>query len=78
MASIGGLAGAALLIWSAVIHLHLWVASYRHIPTIGPLFLVQGIAGIVIAVAIVVLRRPIMVAGGALFARAPSAVCCSR
>jgi hypothetical protein len=68
VAAIGGLTGAALLIWSAVIHLHLWAASYRHIPTIGPLFLVQGIAGIVIAAAIVILRRPIVVVGGALFA----------
>ena len=66
--SLAALAGAALLIWSAVIHLHLWATGYRHIPTIGPLFLVQGIAGIVVAVAIVALRRPIVLVGGALFA----------
>jgi len=68
LVSLAALAGAALLIWSAVIHLHLWATGYRHIPTIGPLFLVQGIAGIVVAVAIAALRRPIVLAGGALFA----------
>jgi hypothetical protein len=68
LVSIAALAGAALLIWSAVIHLHLWATGYRHIPTIGPLFLVQGIAGIVVAVAIAALRRPIVLVGGALFA----------
>ncbi|HEY1734207.1 MAG TPA: hypothetical protein VGG23_07160 [Acidimicrobiales bacterium] len=68
LVSIVALVGAALLIWSAVIHLHLWATGYRHIPRIGPLFLVQGVAGIVVAVAIAALRRPIVLAGGALFA----------
>ncbi len=68
LVSLAALVGAALLIWSAVIHLHLWATGYRHIPTIGPLFLVQGIAGIVVAVAIAALRRPIVLVGGALFA----------
>ena len=53
---------------SAFIHLHLWDTGYRHIPTIGPLFLLQGIAGIVIAVVIAVWRRPLVSLIGALFA----------
>jgi hypothetical protein len=48
------LAGAALIAWSAVIHLHLWMDGYRHIPTIGPLFLCQAGGGLVIAVAVAV------------------------
>jgi hypothetical protein len=68
LVSLAALVGAALLIWSAVIHLHLWATGYRHIPTIGPLFLVQGVAGIVVAVAIAARRRPVVLVGGALFA----------
>ena len=37
-------------------------------PTIGPLFLVQGIAGITLAVVVTVSRQPLAMAGGALFA----------
>ena len=67
---VSGLAwiGAVLLVLSAVIHLHLWSQSYQHIPTIGPLFLVQGIAGIVLAVLVAVFRRLVVLAGAALFA----------
>jgi hypothetical protein len=61
-------AGSALLVVSAVIHLHLWSSGYRHIPTIGPLFLLQGIAGIVVAVAVAVSRHALVAAAGALFA----------
>lgn len=60
--------GAGLLVWSAVIHLHLWSAGYRHIPTIGPLFLLQGVLGIVLAVGIAVVRHPLALVAGALFA----------
>ena len=60
--------GALLLVLSAIIHLHLWSQSYQHIPTIGPLFLVQGIAGIVLAVTVSVFRRLLVLAGAALFA----------
>ena len=68
LASAVAVLGAALLIWSATIHLLLWSQSYQHIPTIGPLFLVQGIVGILIAISIVILRGPLVLAGGALFA----------
>jgi hypothetical protein len=60
--------GAVLLVLSAVIHLHLWSQSYQHIPTIGPLFLIQGIVGIVLAVLVAVFRRLVVLAGAALFA----------
>jgi len=53
---------------SAIIHLHLWSIGYRHIPAIGPLFLLQGVAGIVLAVAVVVSRRAPVALAGALFA----------
>ena len=35
--------GAALMVWSGVIHLQLWSDGYRTISVIGPLFLIQGI-----------------------------------
>ena len=41
-------------IWSAYVHFHLWSETdgYRSIPTIGPLFLLQSIAGLVIGVGV--------------------------
>ena len=51
------LAGAALAVASGAIHLHLWADGYRTIPTIGPLFLFQGIAGVVLAVVLAASRR---------------------
>ena len=42
--------GAGFLVWSAVIHLMLWSDGYKDISVIGPLFLVQAIASIVLAV----------------------------
>src|SRR5205085_3818291 len=50
-------AGAALAATSGAIHLHLWADGYRTIPTIGPLFLFQGIAGVVLAVVLAASRR---------------------
>jgi hypothetical protein len=51
--------GGLLLIWSAAIHFHLWSETdgYRSIPTIGPLFLMQSIAALVIGVGVVAVRR---------------------
>ena len=45
------IAGAALMVWSGVIHLQLWSDGYRSISVIGPLFLIQGIGSIALAVA---------------------------
>jgi hypothetical protein len=58
--------GAGFLVWSAVIHLMLWSDGYKDISVIGPLFLVQAIACIVLAVAIVALRWLALLAAGAV------------
>jgi hypothetical protein len=52
--------GAACTLYSAYIHLYLWGRQpfpYRDIPTIGPLFLAQGIAAIVIGLLVIGSRR---------------------
>jgi len=36
------------------VHLHLWQIGYRHIPTIGPLFLIAAVSTVTIAVAMLV------------------------
>jgi hypothetical protein len=58
-ATVAFVAGGALLVWSAYIHFHLWSepGGYRTIATIGPLFLLQSIAGLVIGIGVVVIRR---------------------
>jgi hypothetical protein len=64
--SVLALAGAALMIWSAVIHLQLWSDGYKDISVIGPLFLAQGIGAIVIAALVVVFRRLVLLVAGAV------------
>jgi hypothetical protein len=52
--------GAALAVYSGYIHLYLWGRSpypYSAIPTIGPLFLIQGISAVVIGLLVIVSRR---------------------
>lgn len=51
------MAGAGLLVWVAAIHLHLWSEGYRHISTVGPLFLLDAIAGFVLAAILLVWPR---------------------
>jgi len=53
------LASAALLAWIGYIHLHLWLEGYRHIPTDGPLFLLDAVAGFALAAALVAWPRPL-------------------
>jgi hypothetical protein len=55
---------AALLVVSGAVHLHLWDIAYRHVDTLGPLFLLQGAAAIVIAVALVAWPRGVVIAAG--------------
>ena len=62
---LGGI-GAGFLVWSGVIHLMLWSDGYKDISVIGPLFLVQGIASIVLAVAIVAFRWLALIVAGAV------------
>jgi hypothetical protein len=52
--------GAACAVYSGYIHLYLWGWAqypYRGVPTIGPLFLIQGIAAIIIGLLVIVSRR---------------------
>lgn len=62
--------GAVCTVGSGVIHLYLWGKQYgyRDIPTIGPLFLIQGVAAIVLGLLAVVSRRVLLLvlAGGLL------------
>jgi hypothetical protein len=51
-----GLAAAGVLL-SAVVHLDLWEQGFRDIRTIGPLFLLNVVAGLVIGVGILVWRH---------------------
>ncbi|HEV2374844.1 MAG TPA: hypothetical protein VGS19_22125 [Streptosporangiaceae bacterium] len=43
---------AALLAWIGYIHLHLWQEGYHNIPTDGPMFLIDAVAGFVFCVAL--------------------------
>lgn len=46
------------MVWSTYIHFHLWRnLVYRHIPTIGSLFLVQSIAGLLVGLLIIFVCR---------------------
>jgi hypothetical protein len=55
------LADAGLMIASGLIHLHLWDIAYRHVKTLDQLFLVQVIAALVLALALLVSRRVLVV-----------------
>jgi hypothetical protein len=59
-------ADAVLLAVAGAIHLHLWDTAYRHVKTLGPLFLVQVIAAFVIAIALVATRQLLVVAAAGL------------
>jgi hypothetical protein len=68
-ATVGYLVGGGLLVWSAWIHFHLWDdEGYRHIATIGPLFLLQSVAALVIGIGVVAVRRVWAAVVGAGFA----------
>jgi plastocyanin len=61
-------AGAALLAATGAIHLDLYLTSYRNIPTIGWLFLLQVIAAFLLAAGTLATRGPLIPAAGAGFA----------
>ncbi len=61
-------AGAALLVATAGIHLDLYLTGYRTIPTIGWLFLLQVIAAFVLGAGVLVLGSRLVAAAGAGFA----------
>jgi hypothetical protein len=56
--------GAALLVVSGLVHLHLWDIAYRHVDTLGPLFIVQGVATIAVAVVLALWPRGVVVLAG--------------
>ena len=51
------LCDAGLLVASGLIHLHLWDIAYRHVKTLDVLFLVQVAACLLLAIALLALRR---------------------
>ena len=62
-------AGAAAIIASAVVHLYLWGKEdgYRAVPTVGPLFVLQGIAGCLLGPVMLIVRRVVTDAAGAVY-----------
>jgi hypothetical protein len=51
------IAAAATVAVSAAVHLHLWSSGYRHLPTVGPLFLLQAVAGFILSAVLILTRR---------------------
>jgi hypothetical protein len=49
----------ALLAWIGYVHLHLWQEGYRHIPTNGPLFLLDAVGGFALAAVLLLWPRPL-------------------
>lgn len=60
-------AGGVLTLGSGVIHLYLWGKQYgyKDVPTVGPLFLIQGIVTIILGLLIVASRRVVVLLAGA-------------
>ena len=50
---------AALLAWIGYLHLHLWLEGYRQIPTDGPLFLLDAVAGFALAALLLLWAAPL-------------------
>lgn len=63
----GRTVGAGLLVWMGWIHLHLWNEGYKHIHTIGPMFMANFVAAIATAIALLAVpsRRLIAVTAAA-------------
>jgi hypothetical protein len=58
VASAAFVVGGLFMIWSAYIHFHLYDSvGYKSIHIIGPLFLLQAIAGLVLGLAVMAVRR---------------------
>lgn len=60
--------GAGTLFAIGGIHLDLWITGYRHIGTVGELFLVQVVVSFLLGIAVLVTRRWYVAAGAAVFA----------
>src|SRR3954454_6978826 len=64
------LAGGGLLIAVGAIHLDLYLTGYRSIPTIGWLFLFQGIAAFLLGAVVLASAARLAAAAGAVFSLA--------
>ena len=64
-----GMVGALTIVASGVVHLYLWgqTDGYRAVPTIGVLFLLQGIIGCLLGLVVAVVSHPLAPAGGAAY-----------
>ena len=63
---VGRVVGAGLLVWMGWIHLHLWSQGYKHLPSIGYLFLLNFLAAVLLAVIVLAVpRRYLTLAAGA-------------
>jgi len=56
-------AAAILMLCSGLVHIHLWDIAYRHVATLGPLFVVQAVAGLALAVVLLVARVVVVALG---------------
>ncbi|GAA1991253.1 hypothetical protein GCM10009718_31220 [Isoptericola halotolerans] len=61
---------AAGVVVSALVHLVLWTRGYDDIPLVGPLFLVNAISGVVLAVLLLTWRHWLPLVGGIIFGAA--------
>jgi hypothetical protein len=59
------LCGAGLITATAAIHLHLYLAGYRHVPRLGVLFLLQAITGLAGGPLLALTRHAVAVLAGA-------------
>ncbi|HET7683410.1 MAG TPA: hypothetical protein VFM50_11915 [Nocardioidaceae bacterium] len=57
---------AAGVLVSGLVHLYLWVDGFRDVSVVGPLFLLNAVAGVVLAIAVMTWRHwiPLFVAAG--------------
>lgn len=62
----GRVVGAGLLVWMGWIHLHLWSEGYKHIATIGPLFMANFVVAIIVAIAVLLVPSRFLLAAVAL------------
>jgi len=58
--------GAGLLVWMGWIHLHLWSEGYKHIATVGPLFMANFVAAITATLVLLAVPTRRLVAAAAL------------
>lgn len=64
-------AGSGLVVVSSVVHFHLWESDgYGRIPTIGPLFLMQAVVGVLLALSTSLVRHWLLALAEAGFALA--------